>query len=132
MYLHIYVMNSLFLSYTPFRLVSISHVENSVYSSVVIELTKHHHYTGAQISSIDAKYYAEIFSVHERVKIEEGEEHPTRVKELLEIKNSELKKLEVIELELKGGDGFDGSLLSGSRSSRYKYFIYISSVFLIL
>lgn len=88
-------------------------------SIIVIELTKyHHHHAGAQICSIDAKYYAEIFVVHERVKTEEGEEHPTRIKELLEIKNLELKKLEVIELELKGGDGFDGSLLSGSRPSR--------------
>lgn len=85
----------------------------------MIELTKHYHQNaGAQISNIDAKYYAEIFTVHERVKLEEGEEHPTRIKELLEIKNLELKKLEIIELELRGSDGFDSSLLAGSRSSR--------------
>jgi hypothetical protein len=91
-----------------------------VTSFVVVFLSKqHHHCVGAQISNIDAKYYAEIFVVHARVKIEEGEGHPTRIKELLEMKNLEFNKSEIIELELKGGDGLDGALLSGSRSSGY-------------
>jgi hypothetical protein len=39
---------------------------------------------GDRMSAVDAKYYAEILQVHERVKVEEGDQHPTALK-LLEL-----------------------------------------------
>lgn len=35
---------------------------------------------GDRMSAVDAKYYAEILQVHERVKVEEGDQHPTALK----------------------------------------------------
>ena len=39
---------------------------------------------GDTMSAVDAKYYAEILQVHERVRVEEGDQHPTALK-LLEL-----------------------------------------------
>lgn len=45
---------------------------------------------GDSMSTVDAKYYAEILQVHERVKEEEGDQHPTALKLLeLETKREE-------------------------------------------
>ena len=55
---------------------------------------------GDKMSELTAKYYSEILQIHERVREEEGEDHPTYIKELEEQKKREEEEREEEEARI--------------------------------